>query len=324
MISRAATHATVLLALALLAAPAWADRDPAAAEALFRAAKAALEGGELELACSKFRESNALDPAPGTLFNLAGCEEKRGRIGTAWALFVEVRQKLDPSDERGSTVDARIAALEPRLARLTLRLADGAPASTRVSRNGVPVGAGSLGVALVVDPGTQQLVVEADGHERRLFAIDIAEGKSGAIVVEPGPALPAPPEPEPRHGDEAGDEAGAKAGAEPTYLHPIGLTLLGVGVAGLAVGVGLGVEAKGRYDEAETLCPAQRCSQLGFDQREDARALGNIATGVFVAGAALAAAGAVVEIVALTRGADEEQALVLLPSPGGLSGRYAW
>jgi hypothetical protein len=86
----------VALCTMLCTADARAQRDPAAAEALFQQGKAALDRGDLDVACGKLRESHRLDPAVGTLFNVADCEERRGKTGTAWALFIEVRDKMQP------------------------------------------------------------------------------------------------------------------------------------------------------------------------------------------------------------------------------------
>ena len=66
-------------------APAMADtRDPAAAEALFEAGRQAATRGDWTTACPKFAESQRLDPAPGTLLNLADCEEHLGHLASAW------------------------------------------------------------------------------------------------------------------------------------------------------------------------------------------------------------------------------------------------
>ena len=87
------TIAGLLLVSALLAStPARAQdaRDPAAAEALFREGRTAAQKKDFTTACAKFRESNRLDPAVGTVFNIADCEERLGRLATSWTLFQEV------------------------------------------------------------------------------------------------------------------------------------------------------------------------------------------------------------------------------------------
>ena len=75
-------------------ASAAEPHDAAAADVLFRRAKDALAAGNVDGACASFAESQRLDPAAGTLLNLADCEEKQGKLATAWQHFVEGRDKL--------------------------------------------------------------------------------------------------------------------------------------------------------------------------------------------------------------------------------------
>src|SRR5262245_33924838 len=92
-------------ALGVLPAAATAQtRGPAAAEALFKEGRAASERRDYDVACAKFRESERMDPAPGTLLNLAECEENRNNLATAWALFEELAQRLPPHHERAGIV----------------------------------------------------------------------------------------------------------------------------------------------------------------------------------------------------------------------------
>ena len=68
-----ATAAGLAVAVGLVA-PATEAQPAAAAQALFEQGKAALAGGELETACSRFRASDQLEPAAGTRAYLAACE----------------------------------------------------------------------------------------------------------------------------------------------------------------------------------------------------------------------------------------------------------
>src|SRR4051794_26464548 len=94
------THRSIALAVALLFAtgvaqaqtPAPSAQDQAAAEGLFNDAKKLVADGKFADACPKFEESQRLDPAPGTQFNLAECYEHIGRTASAWALFLGVAQ----------------------------------------------------------------------------------------------------------------------------------------------------------------------------------------------------------------------------------------
>ena len=70
-----------LLALVTLARPAVAQStsDKAAAQAQFDEARKLLKMGDTAAACDKLAESQRLEPAVGTLLNLATCYEKLGR-----------------------------------------------------------------------------------------------------------------------------------------------------------------------------------------------------------------------------------------------------
>src|SRR5687768_5276645 len=112
-----------LVALVGVCTPASAQpRDPVAADALFREGREAMKAGDLLIACEKLKESQRLDPAPGTLLNLAECEEKRGRLAIAWEHARRALDTMAQSDERVAMASARVAALELRLPRLTIRL----------------------------------------------------------------------------------------------------------------------------------------------------------------------------------------------------------
>src|SRR6266536_4195309 len=140
------------------------QRDPASAEALFRAGRAAIEKGDYATACPKFEERNRLDPAVGTTFNLADCMEHIGKVATAWQLFKEVAQRLSPGDERVGIAEGRAAALEPRLPRLMLKVATPLPAGATVLRDGVEMGKASFELALPIDAGDHLIVVKAPGR----------------------------------------------------------------------------------------------------------------------------------------------------------------
>jgi hypothetical protein len=311
--SRWLAPAALLVAGLLLPAVASADPgDPAGAEALFREGRAATEAGDHQKACAKFRESNRLDPAPGTLFNLAACEEKLGHVATAWTLFREVTERLPANDERHKIAAARAAALEPRLPRLTVVLAPGAPEASRVYRGSIELGAGSLDSALPVDPGKHVLAVEAPGRARSERTIEIAEGEAKREELQVGVPMVA--------GAVADDAAGGSGDTRRT----LGFVLGGVGLAGVAVGAVTGVMVLGKKSTVDDECDEQkRCTQTGLDAADAGTTLGTVSGIGFIAGGVLLGAGAVlVWTSGSSKSSDSGSALHLGPGRIAWSGRF--
>lgn len=274
-------------------------RDATAAEVLFREGREAMGSGDYARACAKFRESNRLDPAPGTVLNIGGCEEKLGHVATAWSLFSEVTQRLPSSDERYVVAAQRVAALEPRLPRLTISLAPGAPAGARVFRDGVELKAASLDTALPVDPGDHEIAVEAPGRARKVVHSSLRESERKKEIVDAGPVQDKALAGKPKHHDK-------------TW----GWVLGGVGVAGLGVGAVTGVMVLGKKSTVDDNCDsARRCNQTGIDAADSGRTLGTISGASFIIGAIATTAGAYI----LLSGDDKEHPTTALGvGPGQL------
>jgi hypothetical protein len=290
-----ALAAGALAATALLGVrPALAG--DAAAEVLFLEGRKAAERGDHQTACAKFHESNRIEFAVGTVFNIGDCEEKLGRVATAWRSFREVVQRLPPGDERIAIAQQRADVLEKRLPRLTLRLASGAPGATRVVRGGVEMGSASLGVALPVDPGEQTIEVSASGRKAATFQVRLAEGEQRELEVQPGEALS-------------------------SSRRTAGLVVGGVGVAGLLVGGVTGALTLGKKSTADANCPDKRCNREGFDAVDSGRLLGNVSVVGFVVGALGAGAGA---YLLLTEKNPDQARTSLLPSVGPGSFQFSW
>lgn len=307
---------TSVLAVVTSTTLAHAQHDPAGAEALFREGKAALEAGQTDRACALFRQSHDLDAAPGTLFHLGDCEEKRGRIATAWALFEEVASKLARSDERLAAVQARGAALAPTVPRLAIRLQAQAPRQSQVSRDGVALRGEALGAAMPVDPGAHVVVVTAPGRAERRFEISVGRGERRTLDVAPGDIV-AP----------AASGSSAREPERPAPIHDasgstqrtMGIVAGGVGLGAMGAAIAVGLIAKSDYDESESHCVGDRCDATGLAVRRDARVLGDVATVVFVSGVALAGAGAVLWLTA----PSPRRAAVGL-GPGRVTWRTSW
>jgi hypothetical protein len=273
----------VLAASSLAAAP----RDPAAAEQLFREARKALAGGRTEEACEKFAESQRLDPGVGTLINLAACEEKLGKLASAWEKWQRALEGLRADDKRRPGVEKRAAALEARVPRLEIRLSAGAPPGTAVMRDAVELGPASLGLALPVDPGPHRVSVSAPGREPKSYELSLEEAEMKTLEVEPGPApavrqpsaplVPAEPEPAPGPDQDTGRRTA-------------GFVTLGVGAAGLLVGSIAGLLALQKKGEMDDDCSRRgdrlECGDAGIDAAAAGNTFAAVSTVAFAVGVA--------------------------------------
>ncbi len=127
-------------------------RDPSAADALFQSAREAMARGDFRAACPRFAESQRLDPAPGTLLNIAQCEEREGKLTASYAHVNEALEAF-PRDDFWIPYYAReqLAALKRRVPTVTVTLATGT-SRARVFRDDLELREGSFGVPLPLDP----------------------------------------------------------------------------------------------------------------------------------------------------------------------------
>jgi hypothetical protein len=264
-----------------------ADRDPAAAEALFREGRKLSDGGDHRGACEKFKESFRLDPTVGTTFNIADCEERLGNLAEAWSLFGEVAQRLPSGDRRKTIAGERQAALEPRLSKLRIVLDPGAPAGTRVARDGVSLGGASLGTDLPVNPGEHAIVVEAEGRSPRRYPVTLAEGQQQTLVVTAGD------EKEQKTGPSGTSPASREPKSEGGNGRTLGYVLGGVGIAGVVTGVVAGTLMLHQKSVLDDNCNAdKKCSPAGLDAASSGHTLGIVTTVGLVTGALGLGAGA--------------------------------
>jgi hypothetical protein len=317
--------AVLAAASLVLLAPsaAWAANE-AAAEALFVEAQKLVKEKKYAEACPKFAESNRLDRGAGTLIHLADCYEKNKQTASAWATYKEAAsaaQALGRADWQ-KLATQRSNALEPKLAKLTIKVSDPVD-KLEVTKDGAPYAQASWGVALPVDVGSHTVEASAPGYKPFQTIVSVSKDgekldvvvpkleaapKAAAEAPKPETAKPPPPK-------EEEDGSGQRA---------VGFIVAGVGVAGLAVGGVTGLMAIGKNNEAKEKCPNEGAcaSQEGVDANDGARSLGLVSTIAFGAGAALVVGGAVL-IFTAPKGANanKESARVrVTPSVGANGG----
>lgn len=295
--------ASTLFASLALAAPA-AAQSTAMAETLFDRGVKDMEAGNYQSGCPAIAESHRLDPRPGTLFTLAVCETRWGKIAKAASHFrdyLELYEKLTPDQQSRQRERPQVAKQErerllPDIPELTLSLPPDAPAGTVVKMNGVEVGAASLGIPLRVDPGEITLSTQAPGgplREQRItlekaakrpITLEVAPPEPSAAPPPVAPAAPAPPPPAQPVGADA-----APSGRR-TAAYVIG----GVGAAGLVLGGVMGGLALGKKGVISDHCGSAigqadeaACDSTGLEAADSVKTLGLVSTigfGVGLAG----------------------------------------
>lgn len=164
---------------------AWAG-DTSIAETLFRRGLEAMQQNRFKEACEAFAGSNEADPSPGTEINLALCNEKQGKLASAWGWY---RTAAGLAQQRGQAEREKIAReeaakLEPRLHRLVLHV-KAQPAGFAITRDGQPVPAAALGTDVPIDPGEHVLEATADGKKTWKHVVRIEPGPGTDRVEVP-------------------------------------------------------------------------------------------------------------------------------------------
>jgi hypothetical protein len=169
-----------------------------------------------------------------------------------------------------------------------------------VTMDGGPLAERLEGIALSIDPGAHAFTFETAGQSavRRNFVIRegdkerrerIVFGVAPAVVdaTVPGAA------PATSVASSAPAEAPPAGASRPLSTRRIvALTSAGVGVVGLALGIGFGLDSKSKHDDAAKVCPDQCTDPHGAQLWSDARSAGNVSTVAFIVGAVGIAGGA--------------------------------
>lgn len=314
MTSAAALRRILGLAVALAAAARSAYAQPgtaAIAEQLFDEGRELARSGRWALACPMFEASLRIEPALGAHLNLATCYENLGKPARAWGLYREVIDLAGKAGDvqRRDYAQSHAAALEPRLARLTIAAPVAAPidrpAGFLVRWDGSPVPPGALGVDLYADPGPHEITAAAPGFETFTKTVTLVEGNTLAIAVPvlAAAAVPAAELPAASPEDATRDlvivsqrlpdaPIGRADRSSPRRTLAIGLGAAGLTTAG--VGLWFGVKARSRARQARQRCGEQLVCNTVADLDAGRRLIHNARSDATVSTVLVAAGGAAI------------------------------
>jgi hypothetical protein len=243
-----------------------------------------MEAGRYSEACGKLAESYRLDPAPGTLLNLAVCNEKIGKTASAWGEFrdalSEAKRMNRPDREKLAT--EHIAELEPELSYLAIKV----PPAVRtihgieITRNGVPLQSAAWDTDLPVDPGDVEVVERAPLYKPKTLHVKVAVMQHATLSAVPLELAPIERPPLPFW----------------TPKRTWGAVIAIAGVAAAGVAAGTGALAMSQKNKSDGNCPVyygdRRCNQAGVDEMNRATVdawLSNVGFGLAAVGVGVGA-----------------------------------
>lgn len=291
---------SITLATAGITAPAWAD-NAAAANALFDEGKRLMQAGRFAEACTKFADSQKLDPGVGTMLNLAACYEKNNQSASAWSTY---RAAAAAARDKGQTAREQAARdavtrLEPTLAKVivTVTPQPGADA-LNVALDGVPIPPGLRGLPTPVDTGTHRLEASGTGKKAWSTSFVVAAQATTPMLVPALDAAPVQAQNEASKKDTPGQPPAATA-SDGKSQRTVAVIVAGVGVVGIGVGSVFGLMAKSSDSKSADFCSASdHCDDEGKSFRDTAFAQATISTVAFSIGGAGLLGGAILWLTA--------------------------
>jgi len=258
------------------------------AETLYKEAVALFRNNDVHGACTKLDESFKLEPATQTLFALAKCRHREGRVATAATQFLELENRAVRSGDAAKVEEMRakleeVRALVPH-AKLEL---DAHPEVAEVKVDGQPLPRSDWAAPLPLDPGEHVFVFSGQGKRDAEKKVTLAEKQTLSIQFDPladSTSVAPVDAPAPSVGAETPSHRGD--GSNRTLVYVLG----GVGVAGIVVGSITGILAINHKSDADDLFAKRDPSFKDSDDAASTTALvSTIAFGVGIVGLGAAA-----------------------------------
>lgn len=274
-----------LLATATAYAQAPANPRQAAAEDALRQGRELAKAGNYIDACEQFHRSQHLDPQLGTLFDIAQCSDKIGKLATAAAAYRELVAR-DMNPERKAASQKALQELSGRIPKIVAKVDRPPP--------GIVITLDSKSGSRTIEPnkpveadfGAYHLVARAKGYTEMISQFRIGEEgstKTVEVTLLQGAS----------NSDIIKVPEHSEAVPSPSKRKPIGIGLTAGGGAALATGLVFGILARSTYGDAKDICGGTMCMSQddllrANDKTDQARGQAVIST-VFVASGALIA-----------------------------------
>ena len=255
--------------------PTTAQR--ATAESLFADGKQLMAAGKIADACKAFAESQALDAGGGTLFALAFCHEQENRTASAWLEFKEALAlaRRDGRRDREVLAEEHIAALEPRIAHIAVRVPEAAPGLV-IRLDGAPLVDAAWGTSIPLDPGPHTIEASAPGRVTWSLGVTIAAAAESRMVDVPRLIADTT--------NASATTAPEPAKGAPHAQRVVGYVTAGSGIALLGLGAAFGIRAVVMKNRSDTSCDRTTCDAAGWSEYDSARSSARVANVALGAG----------------------------------------
>jgi len=268
-----------------------------------------MEADQFAEACPLLEQSYELDPRAGTLFTLANCRDREGRIASASARYGEyLRMYANMSEveqtkhqSRSVIAETRVRELETELPLLKIVWQGELPANVKVHVDDFELPQRAPSLPLPLDPGPHGIIIEQPQAPKVQRSVTLSLGQTTTfdldaevVLVKPVELVPITPKPK-----------------KEVFLQPlvapqkkVGFIVLGGGGASLLFGAIMGAAAINKKQIVDLHCPeagGYGCDATGLAAVNDLRTYANSSTAGIAVGVALATVGVVLIVTAPKR-----------------------
>jgi hypothetical protein len=259
------------------------DADLRAARDLFVAAEHDEDGARWADALDKLQHVAQVRLTAGVRYHIALCEDHLGRLSKALADYTaaEEQARADGAQDVLRLVGNQLAALAPRVPRLTIRVLPGL-GDAQVRLDGVPVAREVVGTPMPVDPGEHRAEATVPGAQH---------GATSGVVLHEGDTTEVDlrlPEPATAAVGGPGQPAGVTPETSSRSATRVGAILATTGAVVLAgAGVGAYLAADAQHANAVSACASQTLPASCDPQKNAVRAWDFAAAGAWLGAAAV-------------------------------------
>lgn len=292
------------------------------------------EDGRYDVALERFQRAYETAKIPRLAVWIGKAQAKLGHLVAANEMFRQAIN-LEKNDlwvgtaqqEAQREAKQELSALQPRIPRLTVRVAGATAHDVALRIDDVEVPSTLIGLARLADPG-QRTIVGRVGEAELRETVTLAEGEMKEILLtfpnrapttDSADAQPSQTSPS-RVSDmtSKSDTPHSRGRAQRTW----GWVSLGVGAAGAVFGATTGIMVVAKHGQLSSDCPNHRCEPANWTASNSFNTLRNLTTIGFVVAGVGAATGLTLLLTSPKSESKPAASLWLSPASAGFKGTF--